>query len=150
MKNKGLIRKLENEIEVLLNSQQEFGKNLASKYTQLFELYSSNTDLESIKRSLFLQWYAVSEPQYLTGLPDFEKNMQKNNLNKVEHALRSEKRDEELISMLGHYYEISDWYFNSISNIDKLIKTDHKLELTSNRQDRGLMGRYWASLTKQL
>lgn len=145
MKNIEKISSLENYIE---ESKIDFAKNvneLISKYNELFELYCLNDDLESVKRSLFLQWYSVSEPQELTGMPDFDEIMQRSNLNRIVEIIKNNNYDDEMIFMLKHYYEITEWYFNVI-DINALNKINENKSRNSYKE-RGVMGVYWESIT---
>lgn len=138
------ITNLENYIEESKIASVKNEKELMSKFNELFELYCSNDDLESIKRSLFLQWYAVSEPQELTGMPDFDESLQRSNLKKIGEILKNNDYDDEIIIMLKHYYEITEWYFGELGNTLKKINENKSC---NSYKDRGIMGVYWQSMT---
>lgn len=143
MKNIEKISSLENYIEESKITSQINEKELASKYNDLFELYCSNDDLESVKRSLFLQWYAVSEPQELTGMPDFNENIQRSNLKRIGEIVKNNIYDDEIIVMLKHYYEITEWYFGELGTTLKRINENKS---SNSYKNRGIMGVYWESI----
>lgn len=143
MKNIKKISSLENYIEESKIASVKNKKELISKYNELFELYYSNDDLESVKRSLFLQWYAVSEPQELTGMPDFNESMQRSNLKRIGEIIKNNNYDDEIIVMLKHYYEITEWYFSSLGiDLNKINEN----KFSTSYKNRGIMGAYWESI----
>lgn len=121
--------------------------DIPSLYNDLFVAYSTNNDLESLKRAIFIQWYSVSEPIENTGLGELNLDYQKNNLLKVEKLISNGTIDIEFSEMLNHYYKISDWYFDSISNIKSLLNLDSNSHMNILiKKERGLMGKYWESV----
>ena len=46
------------------------------EYKKIHQAYAelSNHDLEAFKRGLFIQWYALTEPNYVTGISDLDEN----------------------------------------------------------------------------
>lgn len=134
------------------------------KYIDIHKRYAelANEDNEALKRALFIQWYAVSEPSGLTGIPggqgpfDGEKELDKEAEEKVLHLINQkiEERqlDEELKWMLS-YYGYWDYYFeqfNSIDNIIEYIKTQEyhapdNIDL-NKLENRGQLGVYWKSI----
>lgn len=145
MKNIEKISRLENYIEESKIASVKNEKELMSKYNELFELYHSNDDLESVKRSLFLQWYAIAEPQELTGMPDFDENMQRSNLKRIGEIIKNNNYDDEMIVMLKHYYEITEWYF---SGLGIALNKINESKFSNSYKNRGIMGVYWESITE--
>jgi hypothetical protein len=144
MKNKEKISRLEYYIEESKLNSVKNEKELMSKYNELFELYHSNDDLESVKRSLFLQWYAVSEPLELTGMPDFDESIQRSNLKRIGEIIKNNNYDDEMIYMLKHYYEITEWYFSGLGiYLNKINENKSR----NSYKKRGVMGVYWESIT---
>lgn len=144
MKNIEKISSLENYIAETKIPSAINEKELFTKYNELFELYCSNDDLESVKRSLFFQWYSVSEPQQLTGMPDFNENIQRSNLKRIGEIIKNNTYDDEIIVMLKHYYEITEWYFSQLGTTFQKINVNKSFNTYKNR---GVMGVYWESIT---
>jgi hypothetical protein len=128
-------------------------------YEQYILLISRQpAQVEALKRAVFLQWYAVSEPPYLSFLSGLKPELQRIILNKVQGQIENKKLDNEFEHMLSWYYFISDWYFDSFSDLPILV--EHLENISSSlkpleylkRSDfnkRGQMGIYWQSLLKQ-
>lgn len=68
-------------------------------------------DMEALKRALFLQWYAVSEPACFTGLWEVMPEPERCVLERIEHLVSTDSLESELVWMLPYYFSISDWYF---------------------------------------
>lgn len=119
-------------------------------YEELFIGYSMNDDLESLKRAVFIQWYSVTEPIQYTGIGDLDIEFQMKNIFKVKELIVNQNIDTEFVEMLNHYYNISDWYFNTFLNFDLLIPPSNNcftnIEATKNR---GIMGVYWKTILKE-
>jgi len=106
-----------------------------------------------LKRGLFIQWYALSEPNYLTGISDLDKEAENEILKNLDHLISADKIDSEVIWMLN-YYSSQQWIFDSVSSykrFDKKIvnEENNKLPITIDKEAmklRGQMGRYWNSL----
>ncbi|MFY8160149.1 MAG: hypothetical protein ACOVNU_02375 [Candidatus Kapaibacteriota bacterium] len=139
---------IENYIENNMIITTENREKLSEMYKELYSIYCLNNDLESVKRSLFLQWYAIAEPQDFTGIPDFDADLQNLNLKRIYEIVKNELFDSELIMMLKHYMEIAEWYFTDIQLLDiKLKKVKYTAPLSKFKM-RGVMGRYWDSLNE--
>ena len=109
--------------------------------------------IEALKRALFIQWYAVSEPACFTGICDIDTVAQTEVFQALDEMTQSAQLDFELRYMLLWYHQISDWYFDNRTDIPNLRQwfaaTPHELP-RFNEQDlngRGQMARYWQSLT---
>jgi len=126
------------------------------EYRKVHQHYASLSfsDIEALKRGLFLQWYALSEPNYLTGISDLDKPAENEILKNLDKLISAEKIDSELIWMLN-YYSSQEWILDRISSFkgfDKEIvnEKNNKLPITIDKEAmklRGQMGKYWNSLT---
>ena len=117
-------------------------------YSKLFEEYSNNNDdLESLKRAIFIQWYAISEPIQSTGIGELNLELQKKNLSKVVELISTKIIDIEFLAMLNHYNNITDWYFDSNLNFEDSNLSTIKSSINLSNV-RGIMGRYWESILK--
>lgn len=161
------------ELSKLAHQEEEISKKVAElcrrpeseeitrAYWKVFEIYSgiheayavaACNNSEALKRGLFIQWFALSEPNYLTGI-----SVALNNENKLIEclysAIDSGLADYELCWMLNYYF-IWDWIFERLDSFkgfdSRIINDSYKLPSHIDREEmakRGLMGKYWNSLT---
>ena len=131
-------------------------KTVFESYKQVHRLYSdlAKEQNEALKRRLFIQWYAMTEPSYLTGIGELDEEAEKNIIDLVEDKIQNNALDTELKWMLNYY---ANWEFV----FDRFKNSKGLAELTANRIDdlpvgliidkiamnkRGQMGVYWNSL----
>ncbi len=131
-------------------------KTVFAAYRQVHKHYSdlAKEDDEALKRGLFIQWYAITEPGYLTGILELDEEAEQNIIDLVEEKIQNNSLDTELKWMLN-YYATWDYVFDRFKNRKGLA------ELIANRTDglplglvidkvamkqRGQMGTYWNSL----
>ena len=131
-------------------------KTVFDSYKQVHEHYSglAKEQDEALKRGLFIQWYAMTEPSYLTGIGELNEEAEKNIIKLVEDKIQNNALDNELKWMLN-YYANWDFVFERFKISKGLV------ELIANRTDdlpvgliidkiamnkRGQMGAYWNSL----
>jgi hypothetical protein len=124
------------------------------KYKEIHKTYANlaKENIEALKRGLFIQWYSITEPNYLTGISEIDIESRFIILNEIENNIPN--LEIELEWMLN-YYGIWDFTFYNIENFPNLenyIKnvTDKYFPKTINRIEmnkRGIMGMYWNSLT---
>ncbi len=146
-------------------SAQIENAGLFSAYREIYEQYAQlsiqQNNLEALKRALFLQWYAVSEPNCFTGLSDFSKNTQLQVLAIVDLFLAKQINDPELTRMIEWYYQISDYYFDYFfKHATNLSHLQTRLQYAKPQQNiaergkafsetisgRGQMSKYWKSI----
>jgi len=131
-------------------------KEIFIEYKNVHQLYSdlSFHDIEALKRGLFIQWYALTEPNYLTGIADLDKSAENKVIQALNEIISANKTDNELIWMLN-YYSKWDWVFERHKSF-KGFETNFVNEENSQLPDaidrekmklRGQMGKYWNSLT---
>ena len=123
----------------------------------MHQLYAdlSYSDIEALKRGLFIQWYALSELNYLTGISDLDEEIESKILVNLNAFISTGKIDYELTWMLT-YYAKWNWIFERLrifKGFDKTIVNEQndKLPDTIDREAmnlRGQMGKYWNSLTR--
>lgn len=131
-------------------------KSVFASYRQVHKHYSdlAKEQDEALKRGLFIQWYAITEPSYLTGIEELDEEAEKNIIDLVEEKIQNNSLDSELKWMLN-YYTTWDYVFERFKNRKGLR------QLIENRTDglplglvidkiamnkRGQMGTYWNSL----
>lgn len=131
-------------------------KAVFASYKQVHKHYSdiAKKDDEALKRGLFIQWYACTEPNYLTGIEELDEEAEKNIIDLIEMKIQNNSLDTEIKWMLN-YYATWDFVFDRFKNRKGLA------ELIANKTDglpfglvidkiamnkRGQMGTYWNSL----
>jgi hypothetical protein len=115
----------------------------------------SSHHIEALKRGLFIQWYALSEPNYLTGIADLDLNAENDIIHNLHELIDGSKIDNELIWMLNYYYNWT-WVFErleSFKGFDSEIINEGNNQLPDKidkeeMKQRGQMGRYWNSLSQ--
>ncbi len=118
-------------------------------YITYNDVFKRTKNLEVLKRIIFFQWYAVSEPLALTGIGELDATLIRNNFAVLSDFIIRQMPDNEFDGMILHYYSISDWYFNSFFDFGTLINIvlkRHNITKLRPFENRGLMGEYWNSL----
>jgi hypothetical protein len=124
-------------------------KDVHREYSQL-----SLVDNEALKRGLFIQWYALTEPSFLTGIGDIDLESANRIIIVLQDILDNNKADSELLWMLN-YYANWEWCFDhleSFKGFDPRIVNEQNNHLPQSidkegMRTRGQMGKYWNSLT---
>jgi hypothetical protein len=131
-------------------------KTVFASYRQVHKHYSdlARENDEALKRGLFIQWYAITEPNYLTGIEELDQEAEENIIDLIELKIQNKSLDTELTWMLNYY---ANWGFV----FDKFKNRKGLEEIIKNRSDglplgliidieemkqRGQMGLYWNSL----
>jgi len=129
---------------------------IAKEYREIHQEYSrmAKSDLEAFKRGLFFIWYSMSEPTWLTGIVELDKEAEERIIKLLDRRLKKDVTDYELNWMLD-YYSVWNYMFdrfNGYKNFQNRLKSETKTELPDkiNKEEmeqRGQMGMYWNSLT---
>ena len=124
-------------------------------YTQLAGIETSQ---EALKRALFIQWFCLTEPPFLSGIGDIDRQAELAVLTQLEHLLGNSQIDAELTAMLSYY---STWEYvfqrpeflhlaalQAFVEIHVAVDTSSVSQLTQINEmaGRGQMGTYWQSL----
>lgn len=133
-------------------------RNIHKSYLKLFfEIENEANKLEVLKRLIFLNWYALIEPNCYTGIHDLDESTVFESYAILNDYIIHHKMDKEFTWMLSYY---SCWDFTilpfSESRLDALtrfVKTVDttvlyapKKQLPKGAMDnRGQMGVYWIS-----
>jgi len=138
-----------------LETQKELD-SIYSSYRQVHLYYSdlASKEDEALKRGLFIQWYAQTEPSDLTGICEIDDQAALAIIKVLESKIKTDTLDNELNWMLN-YYANWDYVFKGFENNTTLKtfvqnRTDKYFPKSINRASmskRGQMGRYWNSLT---
>jgi hypothetical protein len=128
-----------------------------ASYQKVHQQYSdwANENDEALKRGLFIQWYALTEPNYLTGIGNLNENAQEQIIGIIEKKIQNNSLDDELKWMLN-YYANWGWVFERFKKYDGLShiianRTENLFPHAIDRNEmkkRGQMGSYWNSLTR--
>jgi hypothetical protein len=112
-----------------------------------------NSDIEALKRAIFIQWYLVAEPDYLSGIQHLDESAELLALDELQRLASINKLDKEFIWMLRCYYEITMFfippescYANLANYLENLPPWDPDYGKKYDFNNRGLMGNYWLSL----
>ncbi|NQY30633.1 MAG: hypothetical protein HRT69_14320 [Flavobacteriaceae bacterium] len=139
------------------------GKTKSSNGLSLSEVYSeykiihqkyaeySAEDIEFLKRGLFIQWYALSEPNYLTGISELDENNERKIIINLKNRIDKNQADNELLWMLNYYLEW-DYVFDRFKNIAEFKKDNDVFDLRNVKMkmiNRGQMGIYWNSIIEK-
>ena len=160
------LAKKENELYSLVieiykeNLDKETDERLGAifkAYLDLFDEYLkfAKTNDEALKRALFIHWYSISEPNYLSGIPELHLQRERNILQLLESRIANSSLDAELNWMLN-YYGTWDYIYNrfpELTELNKLIRNRSNKNFPTKinkdeMQKRGQMGKYWNSLNK--
>lgn len=130
-------------------------QDIIIKYRKVHNLYAdlAHSDTEALKRGLFIQWYALAEPNYLTGISNLDEQAELKIIDALNDVILKGTMDEELHWMLD-YYLSWDWIFEKYSGYKGLetskMNREERLPERIDREmmkKRGQMGLYWNSLT---
>ena len=136
---------------------EESRREIFDKYERIHQAYAERaiTDDEALKRGLFIQWYALSEPSYLTGIADLNESAENKIISVLNDRIAAVTIDDELIWMLNYYFNWQ-WIFERLSSFNRFDNTivneqNNNLPSKIDRDEmekRGQMGEYWNSLTQ--
>jgi len=112
-------------------------------------------NLEALKRAMFLCWYNVSEPGWLTGLMILDSELIGEVYGLVDDLACNGRLDAEFTWMLPYYYLIADFYLRpEFGAVVKASRQNRDLWrqacLESSFDGRGQLGEYWASIQANL
>ena len=129
---------------------------ISEEYKVIHQNYSelSAENIEALKRGIFLNWFAVSEPTFLTGIEELNENAQENIVKEINERLKNGTVDSELNWMLD-YYKSWDYAFTKFEKyhlFNAKIMSKKETELPNiekkEMESRGQMGIYWSSLNQ--
>ena len=127
---------------------------LNAEFNNIFDQYSLLSNLEALKRGLFLIWYNVSEPEFLNGISELNQLSKNRIINLIENLILQNRIDHELDWMLSYYknwdyifepFKSNNSFYNYLVNSETEFPEDIDKECMMKR---GLMGKYWNSLNK--
>ena len=128
-------------------------KEIYEEYAKVHNEYSklSHKNIEALKRALFIQWYSITEPNYLTGINELDEKTERKIIADLKNIIDRNETDEELMWMLN-YYMNWDFVFDRFKDIVefKIIVRENIVGKPKIKTDeRGQMGIYWKSITAE-
>lgn len=149
MKNKTEVEELENFLKNKLFNVATIDESVSQPYNIVFNYYSNSTDIESLKRAIFMQWYVAAENGQFNDFVDLDIKLQLQNLNKLKTIVKNKTIDIEFLTMLNHYIEVCDWYFNISKKVKVTLRavSSDKIDFNniSKTKNRGILGIYYGS-----
>ena len=143
----GTIEEKENQI-VKLGISAEY-KVIHQNYSEL-----SAENIEALKRGIFISWFAVSEPTFLTGINELDENAEENIVKEINERIKNKTVDSELNWMLNYYksweYVFAKFAKYELFNAKMISKEETELPKIEKQEmeSRGQMGVYWSSLNQ--
>ncbi|WP_129715123.1 hypothetical protein [Pedobacter sp. SYP-B3415] len=135
-------------------------RNIHSSYLELYlRIDDDAAELESLKRLIFLNWYAQVEPSCYTGIEYLDNTTIMTSYSILDQYLTERKIDAEFKWMLSFYFSwdytilpFSENKFETLTafvkGVDPSILSCPKNQLPKGTMDhRGQMGIYWISLS---
>lgn len=127
-------------------------------YKQVHRQYANLADVndEALKRALFIQWYVMASPGFITGIDDVDSRAERRVIDVLDKQVGQNMIDSELHAMVSYYcsepWEYIFERFENCDNLEKLLR--HQLDYDaiidrmrqSNLSNRGQMGVYWQSI----
>lgn len=159
-----------NELDVYLRYQLIY-----RAYVDLvFNGYDNQERMEALKRALFIQWYSVAEPAFMSGIiyigapidefAELDLHRELAILENVQNFILGQAFDSELHWMMDWYYRIYDYYLTIesfpgiaplIEYLQSIVKMDHwivtgvDLPELDRLHGRGQMSDYFVSMRKK-
>ena len=135
-----------NEQISLLGISDEY-KMIHKEYAKICE-----QNIEALKRGLFISWFSISEPTFLTGISELDKNAEEKIISKIDKKIKTKSLDSELNWMID-YYKDWNYVFENFKNFESFYSKINSEEITEmpkydkqEMKSRGQMGIYWSSL----
>jgi hypothetical protein len=142
---KGGYREFPSDYDSIFNEYEK----IHYEYTNL-AIHSSN--IEALKRAVFIQWFEVAEPEFLSGIKQLDQESKVLVFDELQKIFLSKSIDEEFVWMLNCYYRIAPFFLVPRSRFRKVIKfleglSEWKPEKAADFSflNRGQMGLYWQS-----
>ncbi|WP_131494650.1 hypothetical protein [Flavobacterium aquatile] len=129
---------------------------ISNEYNLIFQKYAELCveNIEALKRGLFISWFSFSEPTFLTGINELDKNAEENIVKEINVRIKNNSLDSELNWMID-YYKDWDYIFKEYYNYEHfktkiMNKEETKLPKIEKQkmENRGQMGIYWSSLNQ--
>lgn len=124
-------------------------KAIHKKYAEL-----SAENIEALKRGLFINWFSVTEPTFLTGIDKLDEDAEEKIVKEINERIKNKTIDFELKWMIN-YYKTWDYTFAKFAKYDFFyakIMSNEEMEMPKidikKMENRGQMGIYWSSINQ--
>jgi len=130
-------------------------RGIFDRYKEIHNEYARlcDTDIEALKRGLFIQWYAMCEPSCFTGIGLLNIFAVRHILDALYMQIQNKTIDSELTWMCNYYFQIAEWMFDEHPLLKKIYENGQtSVSVLPDFIDkeamsrRGQMGIYWNSL----
>lgn len=152
----GIVASISGTIEERIARFRE--ESVFHRYSELFLSYLAlaeppSSNVEALKRAVFLAWYELSEPTFLSGVGDVPEDARRRLVALLDSL--GVRLDDEFRWMLAWYFHLSDFAFpdlDSHPDLKVILRSEDPMgwirhRHTSDRmRGRGLMGEYWISV----
>ena len=147
------IQQLEGTIDEKTDKVVYFG--ISKEYLEIHREYSrlAKGDIEALKRGLFIMWYALTEPTWLTGICELDPEAEERIAKLLDRRIAKDVLDYELDWMLEYYSDFGFAFerFNNYENFYRRTSSKTGLEFPDsiNKETmatRGQMGEYFNSV----
>jgi hypothetical protein len=137
-------------------SQGLMQSGVFSAYEKLHTHYTDfaikHSDVEALKRAIFIQWYSLAEPEFNSGIGNLNENVRLQALDEVQRLVLRKEVDLEFAWMLNCYFHITEFFVTPNERYQDLLKYLESMPVwnPSDGKDysfdnRGQMGIYWQS-----
>lgn len=147
---------LEGDIEEKIELIGNLG--IFDEYKKVHQQYAKlcEEDLEALKRGLFLTWYSIMEPSWLTGIGELDPDAEERIIKTLDLKLNQDFSDKELNWMINYYSNwegVFDRFNNYLALKNKLQNSDKEdfRDLIKDKEmsNRGQMGIYWNTILSE-
>lgn len=154
-----VVRQFKGDMDLIFERMQKdrIFKKYSDIHREYVELATKEKNIEALKRSIFIQWYALSEPSCFTGIRDLSEENEKRALRFLEKIIIENKIDSEFNSMLFHYKEVNNITFSQFKSyqilneyLNNISEHNHFENLSKFLfNNRGQLGNYWQIILNQ-
>ncbi|MCG2420577.1 hypothetical protein K8089_16260 [Aequorivita sp. F47161] len=141
------------EGKIISDNQELTLEEIQLEYKKVHNEYSklSDKNIEALKRGLFIQWYALTEPHYLTGINELDEKTERKIIADLKTLIDRNEMDKELMWMLNYYMNWNFVFdrFKDIAEFKKIAKAKIGGKPKIKTDERGQMGIYWKSITAE-
>jgi hypothetical protein len=152
----GRVHQVNGEKDTREDCLEEIFREYKDIHFEYVELAIRYTSIEALKRAIFIQWYSMSEPEYLSGINQLDEQATYQSLDMLLRLIILEQVDEEFRWMLKLYFDITNDFIPPNSPYQTLWNFIHDLPawgpdklIMRKFQNRGQMGNYWKSVSQQ-
>ena len=120
-------------------------------HDQYVHMAVADENLEALKRAIFIQWFALAEPAWLSGIGDLEPSTVSIALSELRRRILNGELDDEFRWMLQCYFNVQDAFITTHKEFDQLAEYFQGRQWNQasiqkfSFDGRGQMGMYWSN-----